>query len=114
MQVFVHPEDQSGMEIRKKSWVFQVGVHLGKGKASTGTEIHVVKRLNSARLAIREYWVTDRFRRTMIVVNGFQRRERQVQYVRESQNDESPRASRFRGSTGPFVETGRPWAKKRQ
>ena len=83
-----------------------VAEFVSRGKVNQDRD-YVAKRAEYREIGVRQYWVIDRFRRTLTVYT-FSGESDQVQVIPENQNYESPLASRFRAPAGPIVETGRP------
>ena len=68
---------------------------------------YVAKRAEYREIGVREYWVIDRFRRTLTVFS-FGGESDQVRVIPETQNYETSLAPRFRTSAGAIAEAGRP------
>ena len=83
-----------------------VAEFVSRGKVNQDRD-YIAKRAEYREIGVREYWVIDRFRRTLTVYT-FSGESDQVRVIPENQNYETPATPGFRAPTGPFVETGRP------
>ena len=79
---------------------------VSRGKVNQERD-YVAKRAEYREIGVREYWVIDRFRRTLTVYT-FSGESDQERVIPENQNYETPLLPGFELAAGPVVETGRP------
>jgi Uma2 family endonuclease len=74
---------------------------------------YIAKRAEYSEIGVRQYWVIDRFRRTLTVYT-FSGETDQVQVISENQNYESPLLPGFELPLGLLLKLADRWSKKRR
>ncbi len=85
---------------------------VSRGKVNQDRD-YVAKRAEYREIGVRQYWVIDRFRRTLTVYT-FSGESDQVQVISENQNYESPLIPGFELPLGLLLKLADRWSKKRR
>ena len=85
---------------------------VSSGKVNQDRD-YVAKRAEYREIGVREYWVIDRFRRTMTVYN-FSGESDQERVIPENQNYETPLLPGFELPLARLLKLADRWAKKRR
>jgi Uma2 family endonuclease len=89
-----------------------VAEFVSSGKVNQDRD-YVAKRAEYREVGVREYWVFDRFRRTLTVF-GFGGESDQVQVISENQNYETPLLPGFVVPLAQLLDLADRWAKKKR
>ncbi len=85
---------------------------VSRGKVNQDRD-YIAKRAEYREIGVRQYWVIDRFRRTLTVYT-FSGESDQVQVISENQNYESPLLPGFELRLGLLLKLADRWSKKRR
>ena len=88
-----------------------VAEFVSSGKINQDRD-YIAKRAEYREIGVQEYWVIDRFRRTMTVYI-FSGESDQVRVIPENQNYETPLLPGFELPLGRLLKLADRWAKKR-
>ncbi len=92
--------------IRKKGEAPTIVVEfVSRGKVNQERD-YIAKRAEYREIGVREYWVIDRFRRTLTVYTFSGESDQEQRHPGEAELRD-PVAPRFRAPIGPIVDTGR-------
>ncbi len=89
-----------------------VAEFVSRGKVNQDRD-YIAKRAEYREIGVREYWIIDRFRRTLTVYT-FSGESDQVRVISENQTYESPLLPGFELPLGLLLKLADRWSKKRR